>query len=148
MKRTLKIGGVETQMKIAVIGLGYVGLANAVLLAQHNDVIAVDIIKERVDMVNSRKSPIADQVVEEYLAKESLHLQATMDYEVALKDAVYAVISKDIKHGFGISRKSCLEHFSDSCASCYTYPREGSFLSISSNRSISSRLGMLTQPFS
>lgn len=80
-------------MKIAVIGIGYVGLANAILLAQYNDVMAVDIVKEKVNKVNNRKSPITDPEIEEYLDKENLHIQATTDYEAALKDAVYVVIS-------------------------------------------------------
>ena len=80
-------------MKIAVIGIGYVGLANAILLAQYNDVMAVDIVKEKINMVNNRKSPIADPEIEEYLDKANLHIQATTDYKAALKDAVYVVIS-------------------------------------------------------
>ncbi len=80
-------------MKIAVIGIGYVGLANAILLAQYNDVMAVDIVKEKVNKVNNRKSPITDPEIEEYLDKANLHIQATTDYKAALKDAVYVVIS-------------------------------------------------------
>lgn len=80
-------------MKIAVAGIGYVGLANAVLLAQHNEVIALDIIQEKVDMVNSRKSPIQDKEIEEYLATKELNLTATTDNYKAYKDADYAIIS-------------------------------------------------------
>jgi len=80
-------------MKIAVAGTGYVGLSNAILLAQHNEVVAVDIIQEKVDMINNRKSPIVDAEIEEYLATKELNLLATMDYELALKDAEYVVIS-------------------------------------------------------
>ncbi len=80
-------------MKIAVAGIGYVGLANAVLLAQHNEVIALDIIQEKVDMVNSRKSPIQDKEIEEYLATKELNLTATTDNYKAYKDADYVIIS-------------------------------------------------------
>jgi len=66
-------------MKITIAGTGYVGLSNAVLLAQHNEVIALDIIKEKVDMINSKKSPIIDQEIEEYLATKELNLKATTD---------------------------------------------------------------------
>ena len=58
-------------MKVAVVGVGYVGLSNAVLLAQHNEVLAVDVMQDRVDMVNARKSPIVDKEIEEYLANKS-----------------------------------------------------------------------------
>jgi len=80
-------------MKIAVAGIGYVGLANAVLLAQHNEVIALDIIQEKVDMVNSRKSPIQDKEIEEYLATKELNLTATTDNYKAYKDTDYVIIS-------------------------------------------------------
>ena len=60
-------------MKITIAGTGYVGLSNAILLAQHNEVIALDIIKEKVDMINSKKSPIIDQEIEEYLATKELN---------------------------------------------------------------------------
>lgn len=66
-------------MKITIAGTGYVGLSNAILLAQHNEVIALDIIKEKVDMINSKKSPIIDQEIEEYLATKELNLKATTD---------------------------------------------------------------------
>ncbi len=80
-------------MKIAVIGMGYVGLANAVLLAQHNKVMAVDIIPEKTDMVNQGISPIADPEIEQYLTRESLDLEATTDYKAALTDAAYVIIA-------------------------------------------------------
>lgn len=80
-------------MKIAVAGMGYVGLANAVLLAQHNEVIALDIVQEKVDMVNERKSPIADKEIEEYLSSKELNLTATTDEHRAFKDAEYVIIS-------------------------------------------------------
>ena len=80
-------------MKIAVAGMGYVGLSNAVLLAQHNEVIALDIIQEKVDMINNKKSPIIDKEIEEYLATKNLYLTATTDNYVAYKDAEYVVIA-------------------------------------------------------
>jgi UDPglucose 6-dehydrogenase len=80
-------------MKITVIGLGYVGLANAILLAQHNEVTAVDIIPEKIEMINNRKSPIVDKEIEEYLSGKVQNLLATTDYEAALKDASYVVIA-------------------------------------------------------
>jgi len=66
-------------MKITVAGIGYVGLSNAVLLAQHNEVIAIDIIPKKVDMINDRVSPIIDKEIEEYLSKNELNLCATTD---------------------------------------------------------------------
>lgn len=80
-------------MKIAVFGLGYVGLSNAVLLAQHNEVIAVDITPERVEMLNSRKSPIVDAELEEFLAARILNLTATLDTEHALAGAAYVIVA-------------------------------------------------------
>jgi len=80
-------------MKITIAGTGYVGLSNAILLAQHNEVIALDIIKEKVDMVNNKKSPIADPEIEEYLASKDLNLTATTDNYEAFKDAEYVIIS-------------------------------------------------------
>lgn len=66
-------------MKIAIAGTGYVGLSMAVLLAQHNEVTAVDILQEKVDLINAGKSPIVDREIEEYLATKELHLTATLD---------------------------------------------------------------------
>lgn len=80
-------------MKIAVAGTGYVGLSMAVLLSQHNTVTAVDIIKEKVDLINAKKSPIVDKEIEEYLAEKQLDLLATTDDESAYKDADYIIIS-------------------------------------------------------
>ena len=80
-------------MKITVAGTGYVGLSNAILLAQHNEVIALDIIKDKVDMINNKKSPIIDPEVEEYLATKDLNLIATTDNFEAYKDADYVIIS-------------------------------------------------------
>ena len=80
-------------MKIAVAGTGYVGLSNAVLLAQHNEVVAVDIIQEKVDMINDRVSPIVDKEIEYYLANKELNLVATTDAYKGYKDAEFVIIS-------------------------------------------------------
>ena len=80
-------------MKIAVAGTGYVGLSIATLLAQHNEVVAVDIIPEKVEMINRRQSPIQDEYIEKYLAEKELNLHATLDAEAAYKDADYVVIA-------------------------------------------------------
>lgn len=80
-------------MKIAVAGTGYVGLSIATLLAQHNKVTAVDIVPERVEMVNNKKSPIQDDYIEDYLANKDLELRATLDAEAGYKDADFVVIA-------------------------------------------------------
>jgi UDPglucose 6-dehydrogenase len=80
-------------VKITVSGAGYVGLSNAILLAQHNEVIALDIIQEKVDMINNKKSPIIDAEIRDYLTNKDLNLQATTDNYMAYKDAEYVVIS-------------------------------------------------------
>lgn len=80
-------------MKLAVAGTGYVGLSLAVLLAQHNEVVAVDVIPERVALVNSRKSTIQDEYIEQYLADKQLHLSATLDAEAAYRDAEFVIIA-------------------------------------------------------
>ncbi|MEK5052432.1 nucleotide sugar dehydrogenase [Niallia sp. FSL K6-0212] len=80
-------------MKITVAGTGYVGLSNAILLAQHNEVIALDIIQEKVNLINNKKSPIIDNEIEEYLATKDLNLTATTDNYTAFKDAEYIIIS-------------------------------------------------------
>ena len=79
--------------KIAVAGTGYVGLSIATLLSQHHEVMAVDIIPEKVDLINQRKSPIQDEYIEKYLAEKNLNLTATLDAEVAYKDADFVVIA-------------------------------------------------------
>ena len=79
--------------KIAVAGTGYVGLSNAVLLAQHNEVKAVDLVAEKVEMLNNKKSPIEDKEISEYLTTKALNLEATLDAEIAYKDADYVVIA-------------------------------------------------------
>lgn len=80
-------------MKIAVAGIGYVGLSNAVLLAQHNEVTAVDVSKERVDKLNQKQSPIIDKELQEYLSSKELHLTATTDAQEAYKDAEFVIIA-------------------------------------------------------
>ena len=80
-------------MKIAVAGTGYVGLSIATLLAQHNEVMAVDIVPKKVEMINARRSPIQDEYIEKYLAEKELNLTATLDAEAAYKDAEYVVIA-------------------------------------------------------
>ncbi len=95
-------------MKIAVAGTGYVGLSMAVLLAQHNTVKAVDIIPEKVSMINNKKSPIEDNEIEEYLATKNLDLEATTDGDSAYRDADFVIISTptnydDVKNYFDTS---------------------------------------------
>ena len=80
-------------MKIAVAGTGYVGLSMATLLAQHHEVVAVDIIPEKVEMINNRKSPIQDDYIEKYFAEKELNLVATLDAEAAYKDADFVIIA-------------------------------------------------------
>ena len=83
----------KEKMKIAVAGTGYVGLSIATLLSQHHEVMAVDIIPEKVDLINHKKSPIQDDYIEKYLAEKDLNLTATMDAEAAYKDADFVVIA-------------------------------------------------------
>ena len=80
-------------MKIAVAGTGYVGLSLSVLLSQHNEVVALDMIKEKVDMINNHISPIKDNEIEKFLKEKKLNLRATLDYEDAFKGASYVIIS-------------------------------------------------------
>ena len=80
-------------MKITVAGTGYVGLSMATLLAQHNEVVAVDIVPERVEMVNNKISPIQDDYIEDYLKNKELNLRATLDAETGYKDAEFVVIA-------------------------------------------------------
>ena len=80
-------------MKIAVAGTGYVGMSLAVLLSQSNEVIAVDIIPEKVDMINNRISPIKDDYIEEYLTHKKLNLYATLDSKEAYTDAEYVIVA-------------------------------------------------------
>ena len=80
-------------MQIAVAGTGYVGLSLSVLLAQHNEVTAVDIVKEKVEQINNKKSPIVDKEIEEYLANHQLNLTATTDAEAAYNKAKFIIIA-------------------------------------------------------
>ena len=83
----------KSKIKIAVAGTGYVGLSIATLLSQHHEVVAVDVIKEKVDLINNRQSPIQDDYIEKYLAEKELHLTATLDGEKAYRDADFVVIA-------------------------------------------------------
>ena len=76
-------------MKIAVAGTGYVGLSIATLLSQHHEVMAVDIIPEKVELINQKKSPIQDEYIEKYLSEKKLHLTATLDAKSAYKDVLF-----------------------------------------------------------
>lgn len=80
-------------MKIAVFGIGYVGLSNAILLAQHNEVVLVDVIKEKVDLINNKKSPIIDPLISDYLENKPLHLRATLDLNEACQHAEFILIA-------------------------------------------------------
>ncbi len=91
-------------MKIAVFGLGYVGLSNAVLLAQHNEVRAVDITPERVDMLNARQSPIVDAELESFLATRPLDLTATLDPQQALAGADYVIVATPTNYDVGSNK--------------------------------------------
>lgn len=95
--------------RIAVVGMGYVGLSNAVLLAQHHHVMAVDIIPEKVEMINRRVSPIADAEIEDYLANKPLNLIAALDAAAAYKDADFVVISTPTDYD---PEKNCFNTFS------------------------------------
>src|SRR5690554_1308112 len=79
--------------RIAVVGTGYVGLSNAVLLAQHNEVIAVDIVPERVDMLNEKQSPIEDAEISKFLKEKKLDFRATLDAEKAYADAEFVIVA-------------------------------------------------------
>ena len=95
-------------MKIAVIGIGYVGLSNAIVLAQHHDVVLVDIVEEKVNQINARKSPVAEPLIAHYLERVSLKLSATLNLEAACRDADYVLIAtptdyNDRTNGFDTS---------------------------------------------
>lgn len=91
----MRAGGVNNMKnyKIAVAGTGYVGLSIATLLSQHHQVTAVDIVPEKVEMINNRKSPIQDDYIEKYLAEKELNLTATLDAKAAYSDADFVVIA-------------------------------------------------------
>ena len=80
-------------MKIAVAGTGYVSLSNAVLLAQHHEVVALDVVPEKVSLINQRQSPIVDVEIEHYLQNKVLNLSATVDKEQAYRDAQFVIIA-------------------------------------------------------
>jgi UDPglucose 6-dehydrogenase len=80
-------------MKIAVVGAGYVGISNAILLSQHNEVVLLDVIPEKIDLINQKKSPIDDADIQKYLSNKSLQLRATLDKAEAYKDAQYVIIA-------------------------------------------------------
>ncbi|EEQ59538.1 hypothetical protein CBFG_03248 [Clostridiales bacterium 1_7_47FAA] len=80
-------------IKIAVAGTGYVSLSLAVLLAQHNQVMAVDIVPEKVELINRKKSPIWDEYIEKYLTEKELNLKATLDAKVAYSDSKFVVVA-------------------------------------------------------
>ena len=103
--------------KIAVAGTGYVGLSLGVLLSQHHQVVAVDIVQAKVDMINNKKSPIQDDYIEKYLAEKDLNLTATLDAKAAYSDADFVVIAAptnvystnciDVE----MSKRTCFAHY-------------------------------------
>jgi len=103
--------------KIAVAGTGYVGLSIATLLSQYNQVTAVDIIPEKVDLINQKKSPIQDDYIEKYLAEKELNLTATLDAEAAYTDADFVVIAAptnvySTNHiDVATSKRTCFAHY-------------------------------------
>ena len=103
--------------KIAVAGTGYVGLSIATLLSQYNQVTAVDIIPEKVDLINQKKSPIQDDYIEKYLAEKELNLTATLDSEAAYTDADFVVIAAPTnvystnRIDVATSKKTCFAHY-------------------------------------
>ena len=103
--------------KIAVAGTGYVGLSIATLLSQHHQVTAVDIIPEKVDMINNRKSPIQDDYIEKYLAEKELNLTATLDAKAAYSDADFVVIAAPTnvystnRIDVALPKRTCFAHY-------------------------------------
>lgn len=104
-------------LKIAVAGTGYVGLSLAVLLAQHHQVTAVDIVPEKVELINNKKSPIQDDYIEKYLAEKELDLTATLDAKEAYSDADFVVIAAptnvySTNHiDVAMSKRTCFAHY-------------------------------------
>ena len=103
--------------KIAVAGTGYVGLSLGVLLSQHHQVVAVDIVQAKVDMINNKKSPIQDDYIEKYLAEKNLNLTATLDAKAAYSDADFVVIAAptnvySTNHiDVETSKRTCFAHY-------------------------------------
>jgi len=103
--------------KIAVAGTGYVGLSIATLLSQHHKVIAVDIVPEKVELINNKKSPIQDSYIEKYLAEKELNLTATLDAKEAYSDADFVVIAAptnvySTNHiDVATSKRTCFAHY-------------------------------------
>lgn len=104
-------------LKIAVAGTGYVGLSIATLLSQHHKVMAVDIVPEKVELINSKKSPIQDEYIEKYLAEKELNLTATLDAKEAYSDADFVVIAAptnvySTNHiDVATSKRTCFAHY-------------------------------------
>lgn len=104
-------------LKIAVAGTGYVGLSLAVLLAQHHQVTALDIVPEKVEMINNKKSPIRDEYIEKYLAEKELDLTATLDAKEAYSDADFVVIAAPTnvystnRIDVATSKRTCFAHY-------------------------------------
>ena len=109
--------GHEKEYRIAVAGTGYVGLSIATLLSQHHQVTAVDIIPEKVDMINNRKSPIQDDYIEKYLAEKELNLTATLDAKAAYSDADFVVIAAPTnvystnRIDVALPKRTCFAHY-------------------------------------
>ena len=103
--------------KIAVAGTGYVGLSLGVLFAQHHQVVAVDIVQAKVDMINNKKSPIQDDYIEKYLAEKDLNLTATLDAKAAYSDADFVVIAAPTnvystnRIDVASSKRTCFAHY-------------------------------------
>ena len=115
----MRAGGVNNMKnyKIAVAGTGYVGLSIATLLSQHHQVTAVDIVPEKVEMINNRKSPIQDDYIEKYLEEKELNLTATLDAKAAYSDADFVVIAAptnvySTNHiDVATSKRTCFAHY-------------------------------------
>ncbi len=103
--------------KIAVAGTGYVGLSLGVLLSQHHQVVAVDIVQAKVDMINNKKSPIQDDYIEKYLAEKDLNLTATLDAKTAYSDADFVVIAAPTnvystnRIDVALPKRTCFAHY-------------------------------------